>query len=87
MTPQEADAGLVELVLPDGGHVLVGFGDSVAGDPDVEASVVQTMLEAAGNGHDDVWAALADYAESAGLSARYYLGTGSVIVEIDAQDG
>jgi hypothetical protein len=83
MTPQEADAGLVELVLPDGGQVLVGFGDGVAGNPDVEASVVQTLLDAAGT-EGDVWSALSDYAQGSGLTARYYLGRRSVVVEIDA---
>ena len=82
MTPQEADAGLVELVLPDGGRVLVDFGDGVAGDADVEASVVQTMLDAAG-AEGDVWTALSDYANGSGLTARYYLGQRSVVVEID----
>jgi hypothetical protein len=83
MTPQEANAGLVELVLPDGGHVLVGFGDGVAGNPEVEASVVQTMLDA-GGAEGDVWSALSSYAHGSGLTARYYLGRRSVVVEIDA---
>jgi hypothetical protein len=66
MTPQEAEAGLVELTLPSGGRVLVGFGAEVASNPDVEASVVRMMLAAIGT-ENEVRLALAHYAESSGL--------------------
>jgi hypothetical protein len=68
MTPQEAEAGLVELTLPDGGRVLVGFGVRAASNPDVEASVVRMMLDAIGTGNE-VRLALSRYAEASGLTA------------------
>jgi hypothetical protein len=68
MTPQEAEAGLVELTLPKGRRVLVRFGAEVASNPDVEASVVRMMLGAIG-AEDEVRLALADYAEASGLTA------------------
>jgi hypothetical protein len=68
MTPQEAQAGLVELTLPEGGRVLVGFGAEVASNPDIEASVVRMMLNAIGT-EDEVRLALAEYAEASGLTA------------------
>jgi len=68
VTPDQAEAGFVELDLPDGGRVLVCFRGEVAANPDVEAAVVQMML--AGTGSEaDVRAALADYAESSGFTA------------------
>ena len=69
MTPQEADAGLVELTLPNGGRVLVGFGARAASNPDVEASVVRMMLDAIGTG-DEVRQVLARYAKASGLTAK-----------------
>jgi hypothetical protein len=68
MTPEQAEAGFVELHLPGGGRVLVCFRGEVAANPDVEAAVVQMMLAATGS-EADVRSALADYAESSGLTA------------------
>jgi hypothetical protein len=68
MTPEQAEAGFMELNLPDGGRVLVCFRGEVAANPDVEAAVVQMMLAATGS-EADVRAALADYAESSGFTA------------------
>ena len=81
MTPQQADEGLVELMLPDGGQVLVGFGDEVSSNPDVEASVVRMMLSATGS-EDDVRAVLTDYAEASGLTAVVSTNQGTMLVVI-----
>lgn len=81
MTPEQADDGFVELGLPDGGRVLVCFGDEVSRNSDVEASVVLTMLAATGS-EDDVRAALADYAEASGLTAEMSIVRGSLTVVI-----
>ena len=67
MTPEQAEAGFVQLDLPDGGRVLVCFRGEVAANPDVEAAVVKMMLAATGS-EADVRAALADYAESSGFT-------------------
>ena len=68
MTPQQADDGFMELTLPDGGRVLVSFGEEVSANPEIEAAVVQMMLAATGNARE-VRAALADYAAASGLTA------------------
>jgi hypothetical protein len=81
MTPKQADGGFVELDLPDGGRVFVCFGDEVASNSDVEASVVLMMLAATGS-EADVRAALADYAEASGLIAEVSINAGSVTVMI-----
>jgi hypothetical protein len=81
VTPQQAEAGLVELVLPEGGHVLVGFGEGASGDPAHEASVVQLMLDATG-GEDEVAVAIANYAETSGLVADLTVDAGSLVVRI-----
>lgn len=67
MTPEQAEAGFVQLDLPDGGRVLVCFRGEVAANPDIEAAVVQMMLAATGS-EADVRAALEDYAESSGFT-------------------
>ena len=81
MTPEQAAEGFVELGLPDGGRVLVCFGDEVASNSDVEASVVLMMLAATGS-EDDVRAALADYAEASGLTAQVSIDRGALTVLI-----
>ncbi|HEY6012588.1 MAG TPA: hypothetical protein VIU37_01225 [Candidatus Limnocylindrales bacterium] len=80
MTPQQADAGVIELVLPEGGHVLVDFGND-GPRPDLEASVVEMMLTSGGTA-ENVCQTLSDYAEASGLSARFFLGRDVVIVEM-----
>jgi hypothetical protein len=80
MTPEQAGDGFVELDLPDGGRVLVRFADEIL-SPDVEASVVLMMLAATGS-EDDVRAAIADYAEASGLTARISADRGSLTVVI-----
>jgi hypothetical protein len=68
MTPAQADEGLLELGLPDGGCVLIAFVAEASGDPDLECSILQTML-AAGDTEADVRSALTAYAAEAGLPA------------------
>jgi hypothetical protein len=85
MTPDQADGGFVELDLPDGGSVLVCFGNGLARHSDIEASVVLTMLTATGS-EADVRAALADYAEASGLTATVSVDRGAVTVTIGAVD-
>ena len=80
MTSQQAGAGLLELMLPDGGHVLADFGVDGTSHPDLEATVVQMMLCAVGN--ENVCKTPADYAEASGMSARFFLGRDTVIVAI-----
>ena len=81
MTPKQALNGCVELDLPDGGRVLVSFGDEVATNAEVEASVVLMMLAATGS-KDEVRAALADYADSSGLTAEVSADRGSMTILI-----
>jgi hypothetical protein len=81
MTPREAEAGLVELTLPNGGRILVGFGAEVACNPDIEASVVQMMLDAFGT-EDEVRLVLADYAEASGFTASVLTEGATTLVVI-----
>jgi hypothetical protein len=68
MTPRQAIEGIVELGLPDGGRVLVSFGDEVAGDPDLENGILIAML-AGGESQDEVCRAVTAHAASCGLRA------------------
>jgi hypothetical protein len=81
VTPEQASDGLVELILPEGGRVLVDIRDDVDRTADLEADVVQLLLEADGS-DDDVCSALKDMAHDAGLTAKYSLGRDSVIVAL-----
>jgi hypothetical protein len=81
VTPQEAADGLIELVLPERGRVLVDIRDRAAGDPDVEADVIRVMLDADGS-HGDLCAAVDDYAEASGLAATYAFDADALIVAI-----
>ena len=81
MTPQQADAGFMELDLPDGGRILVCFSEEVAANPEIEAAVVQMMLAATGDAAE-VRAALTDYAEASGLTAVVSVDHGSFAVAI-----
>jgi hypothetical protein len=81
MTPQQAADGLIEVIPAEGGRVLVDFHDGAAGNPDVEADVIQVMLNVEG-GEGDICAAVQEYAEASGLTATFFLGSEHVIVAI-----
>jgi hypothetical protein len=66
VTPRQAIEGIVEFGLPDGGRVLVSFGDDVSGDADVENGVLIAML-GAGESQDDVCRAVTEHAAASGL--------------------
>jgi hypothetical protein len=68
MTPRQAIEGIVELGLPDGGRVLLSFGDDVSGDADLENGVLIAMLEA-GESQDEVCRAVTEHAAASGLRA------------------
>jgi hypothetical protein len=71
----------MELMLPQGGQLLVAFRNDAFANPAVEASVVQLMLDATG-GNDEVAAALADYAEASGFALEISENRGSRIVTL-----
>lgn len=81
MTSPQPAPGLMELVVPDGRRVFVDFVDDVSDDPDIEGDVVQTMLAVDGKDRD-IWEAVADYARTSGMSARFFLGRESIIVAL-----
>lgn len=81
MTAHEASQGTMECVLPEGGRVLVDLSGGVAGDPDVEADLVQVMLDAGGS-DVEVCEAIVHYADATGLSARSFLGRQAVAVAV-----
>lgn len=81
MTPEQAADGLIELVLPEGGRVLVDFGDRATDDPAIEADVIHLMLDA-GDIAGDICAAIDDYAGASGLAATCYLGRDGPVVTI-----
>ncbi len=81
MTSQQPAPGLVELMVPHGRRIFVDFVDDVSDDPDVEGDVVQTLLDADGN-DGDMCEAVADYARTSGMTARFFLGRESIIVAI-----
>jgi hypothetical protein len=82
MTPDQADDGVVELGLPDGGRVLVSFGAQVSGDPDVESGIVLALLDASDN-EGDVCESLAERARSMGLRAVVSDDRRPVMVRVD----
>ena len=71
----------MELDLPDGGRVLVSFGEEVSANAEIEADVVRMMLAATGDAAE-VRAALTDYAEASGLKAVVSVDHGSIAVAI-----
>jgi hypothetical protein len=86
MTPRQAIEGIVELGLPDGGRVLVSFGDEVAGDPDLENGVLIAML-AGGESEDEVCRAVTAHAASCGLRAVVSDDEDPVMVVIETSAG
>ena len=79
MTPEEAERGCIEVMLPTGGCVQVGFGDDLSANPELEAAVVRMMLDAEGSDRD-VCQAIVDYAGRSGLGARFFLGSRDLAV-------
>jgi hypothetical protein len=85
MTPRQAIEGIVELGLPDGGRVLVSFGDDVSGDADVENGVLIAML-GAGESQDDVCRAVTEHAAASGLRALVSAHADPVMVVIESSE-
>lgn len=85
MTPRQAIEGIVELGLPDGGRVLVSFGDDVSGDADVENGVLLAML-GAGESQDDVCRAVTEHAAATGLRAVVSDHADPVMVVIESSE-
>ena len=83
MTPRQATEGIVELGLPDGGRVLVSFGDDVSGDADLENGILIAML-AAGESQDEVCRAVTAHAVATGLRAVVSDNEDPVMVVIEA---
>jgi len=83
MTPRQATEGIVELGLPDGGRILVSFGDDVSGDADLENGVLIAML-AAGESLGEVCRAVAAHAAATGLRAVVSDDADPVMVLIQA---
>lgn len=81
MTPEQASNGLVELVLPEGGRILVDIRDDVERTADLEAEVVQVLLQVDGS-DDDVCSALRELAHDEDLTAKYSKGRDSVVVAL-----
>ena len=88
MTPRQATEGIVELGLPDGGRVLLSFGEDVSGDAEIETGVLIAML-AAGESEADVCQAVTEHAAARGLRAVVSDRADSVMVVIEclASDG
>jgi hypothetical protein len=87
VTPAQAEAGLIEFVLPEGENVLVDLGDDARLNPDVESDVTQVLLGAAGD-HSQIYEALRSYAGASGLRVRLFLGDGATIVALgEPRDG
>jgi hypothetical protein len=85
MTPRQAFEGIVELGLPDGGRVLVSFGDDVSGDADVENGVLIAML-GAGESQADVCRAVTEHAAASGLRALVSDHADPVMVVIESSE-
>jgi len=83
MTPRQATEGIVELGLPEGGRVLVSFGDDVSGDADLENGILIAML-AAGESQDEVCRAVTAHAAATGLRAVVSDNEDPVMVVIEA---
>ena len=69
MTPKQADDGVLELGLPNGGSVLFLIEGDVPDRPDVDAELIAAML-AANDEVDDVCRSVSDAVAPRGLAAR-----------------
>ena len=78
MNVEQTD-GFTDVDRPGGERIRVRFGGEAARSPGVAAGLVQLLLDAADG---DIYEAVASYASGFGLSATYYLGAESVIIDI-----
>ena len=69
MTPKQADDGVLELGLPNGGSVLFVIEGDVPDRPDVDAELIAAMLAANDEVHD-VCRSVADAVAPRRLAAR-----------------
>lgn len=69
MTPKQADDGILELGLPNGGSVLFLIEGDVPDRPDVDAELIAAML-AANDEVDDVCRSVSNAVAPRGLAAR-----------------
>ncbi|HET9521040.1 MAG TPA: hypothetical protein VFO73_08350 [Candidatus Limnocylindrales bacterium] len=69
MTPKQADDGVLELGLPNGGSVLFVIEGDVPDRPEVDGELIAAMLAANGE-VDDVCRSVSDAVASRGLAAR-----------------
>jgi hypothetical protein len=69
MTPKQADDGVLELGLPNGGSVLFVIEGDVPDRPDVDGELIVAML-AANDEVDDVCRSVSDAIARRGLAAR-----------------
>lgn len=76
----EQTEGFTDVQRPDGERIRLRFRGEAARQPDVAAGLVQLVLEAVDG---NVYEAVSAYAGGFGLEATFYLGTESVIVELD----
>ena len=81
MIPQVTASGIVEVLLPEGGRIVVELSDALARDPDIEADLIQLLLATEGS-KEDVWLAITGYAEAGGLTTQYVLEQSALLVAI-----
>ena len=84
VTPQQAADGLLEFVLPDGQRILVDLRGRAAGDPDIEAEVIQMLLDAEAS-DADIYGAVEEYAGASGMEATFFLGSDALIVALGTE--
>lgn len=80
LTPEQADAGLLEFVVPDGENVVVDLGDEGLHRPAVEADVAQILLDL--DDGQDAYQAIRTYAETAGIPHSFYLGRNAIVIKL-----
>jgi hypothetical protein len=80
MTPEQAEAGLLELVDPEQESVLVDIGDVASRNPGLEADVASVLLEAGDPDH--VCTALRSYASASDVPIRFLRRPGVILVKL-----
>ena len=86
MTPKQADDGILELGLPNGGSVLFVIEGDVPDRPDVDAELIAAML-AANDEVDDVCRSVSDAVAPRGLAARVSAAREPTTVVIGVEPG